>query len=191
MRDQLSEDIYFSCLRRNDNCNLSCRVLVSWRPHTLELHFELAKYSNQNGKSWRLDDVCLCVFAYCIDQTLSIFTNCTIYVYTYSCIKGKRECTYKFEETASIHRPVLGLRDLCPLRHLHQNKRSTICRSISLASEICCFWRKSTSWLSEFDRNLSDWLPENFSIFLHTHNMALERNEKWPPYLIITVQILN
>ena len=112
MRDQLSEDIYFSCLRRNDNCNLSCRVLVSWRPHTLELHFELAKYWNQNGKSWRLDDVCLCVFAYCIDQTLSIFTNCTIYVYTYSCIKGKRECTYKFEETASIHRPVLGLRDV-------------------------------------------------------------------------------
>lgn len=139
-------------------------------------------------KTWRRLLMCICILYRSNVINFHKLYNIRIH---YSCIKGKRECTYKFEETASIHRPVLGLRDLCPLRHFHQNKRSTICRSISLASEICCFWRKSTSWLSEFDRNLSDWLPENFSIFLHTHNMALERNEKWPPYLIITVQILN
>lgn len=39
----------FSYLRRNDNCNLSCSVLVSWRPTHASYISEAPKCYNLNG----------------------------------------------------------------------------------------------------------------------------------------------
>jgi len=47
-------------------------------------------------------------------------------------------------------------------------------------------------WLSKFDKNLSDWLPENFFLYLYMHNMATSEIKSVTSLLIITiVQILN
>lgn len=56
--------ISFSYLRRNDNCNLSCGVFVSWRPIHASYISEAPKCDNLNGNiealtTWLL--MCICI----------------------------------------------------------------------------------------------------------------------------------